>query len=94
MRLWDVARGEEVKRFVGHTSRVEYAAFTPDGKRIVSCGDQDNPTIRLWDVASGKQLFESESVDAGFLAVAVLPDGRQCVTAGKDGVVRLWRWVR
>jgi WD40 repeat protein len=94
LRLWDVASGEERKRFVGHTSRVEYAAFTPDGKRIVSCGDQDNPTVRLWEVASGKQLFESESVDAGFLSVAVLPDGRQCVTAGKDGIVRLWRWAR
>jgi WD40 repeat protein len=94
VRLWDVDNGEELQRFEGHTERVEYAAFTPDGQRVVSCGNQLNPTVRLSDVASGKQLLETATVDAGFLSIAVLPDGRQCVTAGRDGIVRLWRWAR
>lgn len=94
VRIWDVATGKQRQRCEGHSGRVEGAAFTPDGRRVVSCGDQDNPTLRLWDVASGEQLQESESVPEGFLSVAVLPDGHQCVTTGKDGVVRLWHWTR
>jgi WD40 repeat protein len=94
VRLCDVDSGRQLKYLTGHTHRVEYAAFSPDGRRIVSCGNQNNPTLRVWDVASGKQLHESEEVAGGFLGVAVRPNGCQCVTAGRDGVVRLWRWAR
>lgn len=94
IRLWDVADGKEVKRFQGHAGRVEGAVFTPDGRRIVSCGAEDDPTLRLWDVSSAKLLGVSERLQEGFLSLAVLPDGRQCLTTGKDGVVRLWRWMR
>jgi WD40 repeat protein len=94
VRLWDVADGREIKRFTGHTHRVECAVFTGDGKRVVSCGNQENPTLRLWDVASGQQLLQGAEVVDGFLGVAVLPDHCHCVTAGRDDMVRLWRWER
>ncbi len=94
VRLWNVADGKEVKRFQGSMNRVECAAFTPDGRRIVACGDETDPHVHLWDVSSGKLLGVSERADGGLLNVVVLPDGRQCLTAGKDGTVRLWRWLR
>lgn len=92
--MWDIAAGKELKSLVGHTNRVEGAAFTPDGKRLVSCGNPGDRTLRLWDVASGKQLLESPAVDGGFFCVAALPDGKQCVSAGGDGIVRMWRWAK
>jgi WD40 repeat protein len=94
VRLWDVADGKELKRFEGNLNRVEYAVFTPDGRRVLSCGNEKNPTVRVWDIATGKLLHESEETPGGFLAVAALPDNRHCVTAGRDGSIRLWRWVR
>ncbi len=94
IRLWDVVTGKEIKRFEGHTARVEYVAFTPDGKRIVSCGNMQDPTLKLWDVASGQQLLEAERVKEGYHCVTVLPDGRHCVTAGRDGMIRLWEWKK
>ena len=72
----------------------EGAAFTSDGKRIVSCGNIFNPTLRVWDVETGTQLYESAIVADGFFAVATLPNSRQCVSAGRDGIVRLWQWKR
>jgi WD domain, G-beta repeat len=100
IRLWDVATGKELRRMTGQPMQsVEYAVFTPDGKRIVSCGvgGQGSDfalrswTVRVWDVASGKQLLESDDITGGALGVAVHPDGQRCVTASRDGLVRLWQ---
>jgi WD40 repeat protein len=103
LRLWDVATGKELQRMTGSTLHyVEYAVFTPDGTRVVSCGTEGegtnfnnrNWTVRVWDVASGQQLFESERIRGGVLCVAMLPDGHRCVTASRDGMVRLWDWKK
>jgi WD40 repeat protein len=94
VRLWRVADGKEVKCLKGHTNRIEGAAFTPDGQQIVSCGAEQDPAVRLWDASSGKQLGESEQVDGGFLSITALPDNRHALTTGKDGAIRLWRWIR
>ena len=94
LRAWDVEKGKELLAFDGVREHVRCLALSSDGKHVLSCGDQNNPTIRIWDVASGKQLLESEPVEGGVLSLAVLPDGKHCITTGKDGVVRLWRWTR
>src|SRR5262249_13590327 len=51
-RLWDVASGQTIRTFSGHTSAVYSVAFSPDGKTILT-GSGDG-TVRLWDVASGQ----------------------------------------
>jgi WD40 repeat protein len=35
VRLWDLATGQEVRRFTGHESTVRSVAVTPDGKYVV-----------------------------------------------------------
>jgi WD40 repeat protein len=92
VRLWDLASGKEQRCFKGHQGRACWAAFTPDGRRIVSCALDDDPTVRLWDVESGKQIRCSEPCKDGILCLAVLPDGRRCITCGQDCTVRLWQW--
>ncbi len=74
----------------GHKGAVYHAGFSPDGKTLVSCG-QDG-TVRFWDVATGQSLRTIPAQDqAGEVNSAEFsPDGRSLVTASDDGKVRLW----
>ncbi|MFZ5563899.1 MAG: caspase family protein, partial [Thermodesulfobacteriota bacterium] len=69
------------------------AAFSPDGKRILSGGPDG--VVRLWDVQAGKeirQLYKHETgMMGGVSAVAFTNDGRHALTgAWADENVILW----
>lgn len=52
VRLWDAETGAEVMTLKGHAGQVFSAAFSPDGKRIVT-GSNDS-AAKVWDsVAEG-----------------------------------------
>ncbi|HET8670564.1 MAG TPA: WD40 repeat domain-containing protein, partial [Candidatus Saccharimonadales bacterium] len=52
--LSDVASGQELQVFRGHTDGVTELDLSPDGKRIVS-GSFDG-TARLWDIKTGQEI--------------------------------------
>ena len=68
------------------TDDVWSAAFSPDGKRIVTASS--DKTARLWDAESGKQIGEplTGHTDA-VMSAAFSPDGKRIVTAscGQNG---------
>ena len=47
VELWNLATGDKLRTLNGHTAIVEVVVFSPDGKKLVSTG-QDG-TILLWD---------------------------------------------
>jgi WD40 repeat protein len=68
---------------------VSSAAFSPDGKRIVTASD--DKTVRLWDAGTGKQIDEPLTGHMGHVSSAAFsPDGKRIVTASDDKTVRLW----
>jgi WD40 repeat protein len=54
VKLWDATTGDELKVFVGHTSRVNTVAISPDKSRVLT-GDSDG-TAKLWDATTGDEL--------------------------------------
>jgi WD40 repeat protein len=65
---------------------VRSAAFSPDGKQILTA--TADGTVRIWDAASDTQLLSIPGF--GPLNDAALsPDGKSIVTASNDGIARI-----
>ena len=71
-----------------HEGVLRALAVTPDGKRIVSGGD--DRTVRVWDMKSGRLHHVLYGHSESVRAVAVTPDGRHIVSGGTYDVVRVW----
>jgi WD40 repeat protein len=87
-RLWDVASGRLIRTFIGHTSSILSATFSPDGSSVLT-GSDDN-TARLWDVATGQQIRVFKGHTERVTSVAFSPDGRSVLTGSWDNTARLW----
>ena len=65
IRIWDVASGQEVRQFTGHLAPAWSAAFTADGRSIVS-GSADG-TALVWDVSDLANQPKAEPLAADAL---------------------------
>ena len=72
----------------GHQDWVRHAAFSPDGKLVVTASD--DKTARLWNVASGQKPQELLGHQGAVVYAAFSPDGKPVVTVSVDGTARLW----
>src|SRR5262249_53192330 len=72
----------------GHKDRVEHAAYSPDGKRILTASRDG--TVKAWDAGTGQELFTLKGHTATVYLAKFSPDGKRIVSASTDSTVRLW----
>jgi WD40 repeat protein/TPR repeat protein len=72
----------------GHSDRVLFATYSPDGTRIVTASA--DKSARIWDARTGAQrAMLSGHTDRVFTAV-YSPDGTRIVTGSRDKSARIW----
>jgi hypothetical protein len=93
LRLGMVPSGGRAAKYPDYPARVEFVAFTPDGKRLITANFDD--LIRHWDLAAGKELARWRGRQSVVWAAALSPDGRTVVMgSGFEGQLSLWQPAR
>jgi WD40 repeat protein len=73
--------------YPGDDNFVEYLAWSPDGQRIVSGGE--DRTAQVWEAATGKTLLTYDNTRAP-AALAWSPDGKRVASVASK-TVRVWQ---
>lgn len=91
IRLWNI-KERSCKELKGHTGTVYAIAFSPDGQKLVSAGDDRR--IYVWDVATASCIYRSEPEHSEPIrAISLSPDGRTIATGSEDETIGLWKFT-
>ena len=83
-----MAQGAVVASIQAHASEVYCIAWSPDGTRIATGGN--DTTIRLWNAETYELMLELRGHDLYVKAIAFSPDGSMIVSGSGDTSVRVW----
>lgn len=91
VRVWDVARGDRLFFFPGHTNPVVAVAWSPDGRFLADASlDRTVNVSEVEGLDAGKRVANLVGHSAGVTAVAYSPDGTSLLSGSDDGTARLW----
>ena len=85
-RIWELETGKKIHR-LGHSSWVNSANFSTDGKYVIT--SSDDSSARIWDVVSGNEIHRlghSSSVNSANFST----DGKYVITSSDDSTARIW----
>lgn len=89
VRLWDVARGVELRRFIPPSGEIARSiTFSPDGRWLLA--GLANGNAILWDISTGELIREFVGHLHTVNAVAFVSAGSRIATGSDDGTARLW----
>jgi WD40 repeat protein/transcriptional regulator with XRE-family HTH domain len=72
----------------GHEGAVGVAVYSPDGKRIVTAGEDGK--VIFWDAESGENILTLSGHEGPVNEVIFTSDGKRVATSSNDGTARLW----
>jgi WD40 repeat protein/tRNA A-37 threonylcarbamoyl transferase component Bud32 len=103
-RVWDAATGKTTAILKGHPLSLASAAFSPDGRRVVTTyaggvrltypsGTSrlyTDRVARVWDPETGRLTATLRGHSDRVVTAVFSPDSRQILTASWDRTARLW----
>jgi WD40 repeat protein len=88
VQLWAPATASRLRRLSAHSGRVWGLAFMPDGRGLLSGGEDG--AVKLWDATTGEERSSMDWGTGPLKALAVAPDGLTAAAGGEDGRIVLW----
>jgi WD40 repeat protein/serine/threonine protein kinase len=88
IRMIEIDTGRELMPLRGHGCIINEIAFSPDGTRIASAGNDWN--ISVWDLSGHKDPITLKGHEDDVISVAFSPDGKTLLSGSFDKTVRLW----
>lgn len=92
INFFDLNTGEKIASLFGHRSSVLDLCFSPDGKRLASCGVDG--TVRVWNVAERRESFRFRGHKFGTVygvwEVTYSNDGNWILSGGSDATIKIW----
>ncbi|GAA5906961.1 WD40 repeat domain-containing protein [Sporobolomyces salmoneus] len=86
--LWDVTKGEIVRRFGGHLGKVNECVWNENDQ--VLCTGSFDTTVRLWDVKSSNRLPIQVLQDSKDSITSLVVKDHLIVAGSVDGFLRTW----
>ncbi len=87
-KIWDATNGKLLFTLSGHTGAVNYAAFSPDGKRVAT--SSTDSTAKIWDATTGDLIWTLTGHKANVIRVTWEGDNTRVATASADNTVKIW----
>jgi WD40 repeat protein len=87
-RLWDADTGSPLTPAMPQHGQLMAAAFSPDGRWVVTGGNDGN--ARLWKTADSSPAHQPWPYGAPVAATAFSPDNRLVAFGGRGGIVHLY----
>jgi len=87
-RIWNAESGNEIAVLKGDTEPLLSAAFSGDGKRVLT--NSSDSTARIWEPESGKEPGVLKGHTESLLTAAFSGDGKRVVTGSFDKTARIW----
>ncbi len=85
--LWRLCHDERLE-LAGHKGEVYWVAWSPDGMRLVTSGEDE--TAKVWDTATGHELFTLSGHTGAVRSAIYAPSGELIATASDDKSIKLW----
>jgi WD40 repeat protein len=90
VEIYEVNTGKRLKRLPNIETPIKGLTFSPDGKTLVTGGNQAD--LKLWDLSDAR---EPELLNSGntYYRTAFSPDGQYLASADGDGTLHLWEFA-
>jgi len=89
IRLWDVTTGAVNTELSAHDLYITGLAFSPDGQRLASAGDDQ--VIRIWNLDTGSIIHTIDIPQrSDWIPLVFSPDGKTLASGRDDGTIDLW----